>query len=504
MAAETAIASTQKTGQGDAVVLGNNTPNVITTLLKRNEQEGKAKAQGKLLTQKQTQDNKAKFFQNLSGLKDKVWYKDIPEITQKVTDLVGKAVQMQKSGVDPFDPANTAAYTEIFGDVEKIGLLQGASKSAEERYNKAVTLLNQDKEGIYDKLKLADSMKKFADITNIEERAKYDIPVEYAPVDLTPKLKTLGENIKAMFGQAKVFYDEGNAIEYNKSVADTKLKTIAAASSLFQRELEQGRITPEKLVEETTKFVDSLNPIGLYSSVKDDQLAFQKEKEAHLVAYRNKMFDLKKDYQEFRKSQSLPIEFDTKELFESAGNGNQQAISLIQNSVMLNKDNEPTGAYFNVISGKQAIEGFSDNNFQIKQTKIKDNKGNETPVDPESQYFVRLDKANGKKYLTKVTPETIKLYVNGETGTVVQQRVKKDNTSNLSQDEDVYSELPLNAKQVNTVSNKSGNTTINSGTTNKGGGRNNIPEGTMAEWKAAGWSDAQIKTAVSTGKIKVK
>lgn len=467
MAAETAIASTQKAGEGDAVILGNNTPNVITTLLRRNEQEGKAKAQGKLLTQKQTQDNKAKFFQNLSGLKDKVWYKDIPEITQKVTDLVGKAVQMQKSGVDPFDPANTAAYTEIFGDVEKIGLLQGASKSAEERYNKAVTLLNQDKEGIYDKMKLLDSMNKFENMPSIEERAKYDIPVAYAPVDYQTKLdKTLGDNIKSQLAIAKAYNDKNMVKEANDVISAIKTNTIPAGIALFSREIKTGQAkSPDEVVEQVNKWVDQYQQKALYDPTKNNQLEFQKQKEANLVAYRNKMFELKKDYQEFRKSQSLPIEFDTKELFESAGNGNQQAISLIQNSVMLNKDNEPTGAYFNVISGKQAIEGFSDNNFQIKQTKIKDNKGNETPVDPESQYFVRLDKANGKKYLTKVTPETIKLYVNGETGTVVQQRVKKDNTSNLSQDEDVYSELPLNAKQVNTVSNKSGNTTINSGTT---------------------------------------
>lgn len=497
MVVETAIASTQKTGQGDAVVLGNNTPNVITTLLKRNEAEAKAKAQGKLLTQKQTQDNKAKFFQNLSGLKDKVWYKDIPEITQKVTDLVGKAVQMQKSGVDPFDPANTAAYTEIFGDVEKIGLLQGASKSAEERYNKAVTLLNQDKEGIYDKLKLADSMKKFADITNIEERAKYDIPVEYAPVDYQTKLdKTLGDNIKSQLAVAKAYNDKNMVKEANDIISAIKTSTIPAGIALFSRELQTGQAkSPDEVVEQVNKWVDQYQQKALYDPTKNNQLEFQKEKEAHLETDRAFKRRLASDKFSFQKAQSTPKPTEVEDLFKVAKSGG----SISENSLaglMLTE----TGTNTKFITGKsKLIKGANGNIIGIatERFKVPEKEGESPSKKYPTDYITKFYDANGNDITS--TTQLYKEAMNKSISTKVPvTNTTIDNNGNQVQIDE--NQLRVGDKQSSYESNTT--TTKNSTATSGGSGNGKTYDIINPKTKqvvARGVSESDAKKAQAKG-----
>lgn len=497
MAAETAIASTQKEGQGDAVVLGNNTPNVITTLLKRNEQEGKAKAQGKLLTQKQTQDNKAKFFQNLSGLKDKVWYKDIPEITQKVTDLVGKAVQMQKSGVDPFDPTNTAAYTEIFGDVEKIGLLQGASKSAEERYNKAVTLLNQDKEGIYDKMKLLESMNKFENIPSIEERAKYDIPVAYAPVDYQTKLdKTLGDNIKSQLAVAKAYNDKDMVKEANDIISAIKTSTIPAGIALFSRELQTGQAkSPDEVVEQVNKWVDQYQQKALYDPTKNNQLEFQKQKETNIEAHRAWNRDFNERKFGYTKSQSMPKTPEVDKLFETIKKGGS-----IGKNVFAGLTLTETGTNTKFITGKsKLIKGANGNIIGIatERFKVPEKEGESPSKKYPTPYITYLYDKDGNDISSSQQLYTQSLIRSNVTKAPITNYTIDDNGNYVKIDE---TQPLVNQKRTNNESTTS--TTKNSTATSGGSGNGKTYDIINPKTKqvvARGVSESDAKKAQAKG-----
>lgn len=97
----TAIASTQRAGEGDAVILGNNSQPVINTILQIGERNKQGAAQSKLLNDKQKQENATKFYQNLAGLKSKIWDADLPRATEKIDNLITKAIDFQKKELIP-------------------------------------------------------------------------------------------------------------------------------------------------------------------------------------------------------------------------------------------------------------------------------------------------------------------------------------------------------------------------------------------------------------------
>ena len=161
----TAIASTQRAGEGDAVILGNNSQPVINTILKIGERNKQGAAQSKLLKDKQKQENATKFYQNLAGLKSKIWDADLPRATEKIDNLITKAIDYQKKGINPFDPQNMGAYIDLYGDIEKLQLFQEASKSSEQQYLKAFQSLNSDKTELYDKGKGITALQEYRNLT---------------------------------------------------------------------------------------------------------------------------------------------------------------------------------------------------------------------------------------------------------------------------------------------------------------------------------------------------
>lgn len=196
----------------------------------------------------------------------------------------------------------------------------------------------------------------------------------------------------------------------------------------------------------------SLIPDAIEDTYKQDKFAFQKQQEANKNAWKAKDFALKSDYQQWRKQQSLPIEFDTKSLIEEAGNGNMQAIALIQHYYGVNQKGEPNGAQFNTVKGNEIINGYTygqdakGNDVTVKAQKLKDINGDYEPIDPNAKYFFRLD-PNGNRFITKVTPKSILQFTQGLIGKSVEDGTSKYKTSNLYQDDEtVTSDVPISSK----------------------------------------------------------
>ncbi len=334
MAVNTAIASTQRAGEGDAVILGNNSQPVANTLLQMGGREQQLRGQQRMLNQRQAQENRTKFYQNLSGLKEKVWFADIPEVTERLNGIIDKAVTMQKNGINPFDPSNPAAYTELFGEVEKLQALQEASKSAEEKYNKAINVINNDKDGVWDKEKLLTSLANFKNIGSIVDRAKVDIPYEYAPINYQQLLeKDLSKSLLQQLKVAKEYNDKGLRDEANTMIDGIKANTLVAARSYFSPFIQQGRATQEEVDKQAQEWIDKYAQKALYDKTKDEDQALAVKREARLKAEGDRRYNLANRKQSFYETQTTKKQTEIKNLFETiiAGKGfSEMAFSNLQ------------------------------------------------------------------------------------------------------------------------------------------------------------------------------
>jgi len=298
----TAIASTQKAGEGDATILGNNSNPIAENLLSQSAQQSRQKAQGDLLKSKQIQENQTKFFNNLGGLKEKVWMQDIPEITGDVNALIDKAVQMQKNGINPFDPSNGATYTELYGDIEKLQAKQEASKSAETLFNNSYATFKSNKEGDFDyeltKTKLDSGANK-----KILERSTDDFGLVYAPVNAMGVLdKTFSDNLKAQFAVAKTYNDKGLTQEANDVIDVIKKSTIPATRQMLDKYVVQGRMTPEEADKTALAYVEQYQQKALFDPTKDEDQAQRKQEHDDLEAWRKKQMAFKWSNLDFQKS----------------------------------------------------------------------------------------------------------------------------------------------------------------------------------------------------------
>lgn len=317
----TAIASTQQAGEGDAVILGNNSQPVANTLLQIGARKQQQDAQSKLLNQKQKQENATKFYSNLSGLKEKIWDADLSRASEQVNALVSKAIDYQKKGINPFEPQNMGAYMDLYGDVEKLQLFQEASKSAEQQYLKGFQSLNNDKTELYDKDKSITALQTYRNMDPLE-RAKITIDLPKAPynsIALTDK--TLGGTMKLITSNAKVLNDIGLVTEANEAVLKNKPAFIQSALGLHTAAIQQGRITPEKVMQDASDYFDANIRTALYNPNKDEDQQLAKVKEANLQADRKRRADLAQQKFQFMKSMSEVKSPEVDDLFLSIQEG---------------------------------------------------------------------------------------------------------------------------------------------------------------------------------------
>lgn len=370
----TAIASTQKAGEGDATILGNNSRPIAENLLAQASQQAKAKAAGDLLKQKGIQENQTKFFQNLGGLKEKVWMQDIPEITGDVNALIDKAVQMQKSGINPFDPNNGSAYTELWGDIEKLQAKQEASKSAELRFNNALSTLDKDKGNDLDIMKTKVILDAGAG-KKIMERTTEDFNVAYAPVDFSKKLKEVDKIVLPQLKMAKSYYDQNQVDVANKAIEDMKLMIPDFVTGLYSREIAQGRTTPEEALQRATEYVNTLTQDASLDPTKVNELAFKKEQQADLNADRARRFKLASEKFQFAKSLQEIKSTEVDDLFKSISEGLPVSSMALANQTIQNpKTGELviTGAFTPIKNKNNEVVGVNIETFkEVEENGVK-------------------------------------------------------------------------------------------------------------------------------------
>lgn len=253
----------------------------------------------------------------------------------------------------------------------------------------------------------------------------------------SPETKSLEDLIRTRASRREMFMinkDVQSALKENEEAEKAIDDWVAIQPPQFK----------DKAIQQATAYKASLKD-PILDQYKIQNLDFKKKKQAE-------DFALKSDYQQWRKQQSLPIEFDTKSLIEDAGNGNMQAIALIQHYYGVNQKGEPNGAQFNTVKGNEIINGYrygqdaKGNDVVVKAGKLKDINGNYEQIDPNAKYFFRLD-PNGNRYITKVTPKSINEFSQGLIGKSVEQGTSKSKTSNLYQDDEtVTSDVPIGSK----------------------------------------------------------
>jgi hypothetical protein len=371
----TAIASTQQAGQGDAVILGNNSQPAGNTLLQIGARKQQQNAQEKLLNQKQKQDNATKFYQNLAGLKERIWDADLGRATEKVNELVNKAIDYQKKGINPFDPQNMGAYMDLYGDVEKLQLFQEASKSAEQQYLKGYTSINNDKLGVFDHNKSITALESYKNYEPLE-RAKLTIDLPLAPynsIALTDK--TLGDTMNLITQNAKVLNDAGLVADANDAVLKNKPAFMESALGLHQTAIQQGRITPEQVLKDASDYFDANIKKALYDPTKDEDQAFAKAKQADLNADRARRFKLASEKFQFAKSLQEIKSTEVDDLFKSISEGLPVSSMALANQTIQNpKTGELviTGAFTPIKNKNNEVVGVNIETFkEVEENGVK-------------------------------------------------------------------------------------------------------------------------------------
>lgn len=159
-------------------------------------------------------------------------------------------------------------------------------------------------------------------------------------------------------------------------------------------------------------------------------------------------------------------------------------------------------SYINAIT-KDAKEGQK---FQLKTTDGKQYEGYKIQVDPVMAKALGIDAKNAGELLVTDDGKFIQTFyetdanynpvVKGGKGAMLPHATKE-----LSQDQ---VKLALGYRAVSPTQRTKEMTTHQPGTQTKPTNKvEELPAGTIAEWKANGWNDSQIKQAVKDGKIKV-
>lgn len=413
----TAIASTQRAGEGDAVILGNNSQPAINTILKIGERNKQGAAQSKLLNDKQKQENATKFYQNLAGLKSKIWDADLPRATEKIDNLITKAIDFQKKGINPFDPQNMGAYIDLYGDIEKLQLFQEASKSSEQQYLKAFQSLNSDKTELYDKGKGITALQEYRNLDPLE-RLKLTIDLPKAAYNsIVGTDKALGDTMKLITANAKVLNDKGLVTEANDAVLKNKPAFIQSALGLHTAAIQQGRITPEKVMQDASDYFDANIRTALYNPKKDEDQKLQEEKLQEQKRHNRATEGLNWQKFQYTKAMNEVKSTEVDDLFNSIQKGLPVSTMALSNQSIQNpKTGEMviTGAFKPVKNKEGKVVGIEIETFTEKDgvvtpkgsitSPIIDSKGN--PVYSTSQIY-KSAFATSSKSKTPVTNYTI-------------------------------------------------------------------------------------------------
>ena len=373
---------------------------------------------------------------------------DLEQFNPKIEDNLDSDSDSLRTYVETMSKLKDQAneFFKLGVDITKPSLdpdINDAHLEFNKKYNDALVLAKQSQY----------SRKLKEDITKNQNKDIYTNPVPYGLITSTDKYIERPDlaGIKAFVDSRKGSRD----LAYRNSDYETAKQEIQTGLDAIDQWEQQAIARKPEFASQykaDAELQRAAIKLPFFDQYKQDKFAFQKQQEANKNAWKAKDFALKSDYQQWRKQQSLPIEFDTKSLIEEAGNGNMQAIALIQHYYGVNQKGEPNGAQFNTVKGNEIINGYTygqdakGNDVTVKAQKLKDINGDYEPIDPNAKYFFRLD-PNGNRFITKVTPKSILQFTQGLIGKSVEDGTSKSKTSNLYQDDEIgVSDIPIGSK----------------------------------------------------------
>ena len=301
MAANNAIASTQKINEGDAFVFDNSGANRnIGMLAQQKAQEAAREQQEKLLKQKQDYDTEKQFIDKLTSINTLgIRTADLPVINEEIDGLLNTVVDAKMQGKNPLDIGNTKEYMELQTRLGKVQAKIDASKTWQKQLIASEQALKQDKDGKLDYGKTMEAIKR--GYTNpFEQMVGYNVEPVLAEFSITPRLdKMYGNDLKTLNSQAKVLFDQGAVDDVNKMLDSKKQPYIQAAIVAAGPEITQGRITVDKVIEDAGKDFDLKVGKAFYADNKDNELAFKKSKQAEDLALKKARLRFDQDKEQY-------------------------------------------------------------------------------------------------------------------------------------------------------------------------------------------------------------
>ncbi len=293
-----AIASTQKTGEGDAFLFDNSgaTRN-IGILAKQKAQEAAGEQQAKQQKDKQDYDTQKQFYDGLSDIKLDLYEKDVPFINGKIDDIIKKVADEKMAGRNPFDISNSDAYVEIRGELGKLQAWAAGSKATKAKVRDLQTALYQDKSGVFDKDKTQAALDSYT-AYELPERISLDIQPVQAPFNgqafltknLTPTI------LKSSLPLQKVYTDKTAQAEAQAQLDNLKVQYTPVVDQFL---LSTGRYKPEEIPEQRDKYLESLQFKALYDDKQDVSEAFKAQKQAEDLALKKARLRFDQDKEQY-------------------------------------------------------------------------------------------------------------------------------------------------------------------------------------------------------------
>jgi hypothetical protein len=362
------------------------------------------------------------------------------EFNQYITglnDVQATAQKFMKLGFDitkpSLDPRENAAHMEWlqkYNDTVALGKQLQQSRREKEKYNTMI-----GKSNVW-----TNPLNETKMVTNLDELA------------FAPDFDAFEKNI-----QSKVKKREQLFKKEDVDMANAELQAIKQQLDLYVDQVPEAF---KKQAMQRAEAIKSTIPASIEDAQAQDKSRLGWARLNETSAYHKGVLDQARATLGWKKSQSAPIEFDTEQLIEKAGNGDIQAIDFINKVYGYNDKGEANDASLKVVNGSDLIFGIELPGDGRKSVKVlTDTKGRKIKVEPGKKYFYRI-KPGGTEYnITPVDANSKKAYTNGLIGHLAEGYLSKNKTSNFGEEFSGDDDVQISAKKTNTNSGNNTTTT---------------------------------------------
>ena len=370
------------------------------------------------------------------------------EFNQYVTglqDVTATAQKFMKLGFDitkpSLDPRENAAHQEWlqkYNQTVALGKQLQQSRREKEKYNTMI-----GKSGVW-----TNPLDETKMVTNLDELA------------FAPDFDAFEKGIQAKVKKREQLFRKEDVDASNAELQDMK--------SQLDLYVEQVPEAFKKQAMQRAEALKSLIPASIEDAQAQDKSKLGWARLNETSAYHKGVLDQARATLGWKQSQSAPIEFDTEQLIERAGNGDGQAIDFINKVYGYDDKGVANGAKLEVIKGSDLLYGVKlpkGDGTEYKAVKTLTTKdGKKIKVLPDQNYFYRL-KQDGTYQITPVDATSKKAYTNGLIGHLAEGYASKSKTSNFGEEYIGEDDTPINAKKTNTQSGNSSTTNVSRNTT---------------------------------------